>query len=61
MILMPVVAFAIMHVGAFMNKVFTESSFAFAPAQKLVEYIRSKNVFLLQESVYFANNQIILF
>merc|ERR1712137_1539481 len=39
MILMPIIAFAVMHVGAFLNKVF---------AEKGVQYIRSKNVFLLQ-------------
>ena len=49
MILMPIIAFAVMHVGAFLNKVFAETSFQMAIAQKGVQYIRSKNVFLLQE------------
>jgi len=48
MILMPIIAFAVMHVGAFLNKVFAETSFQMAIAQKGVQYIRSKNVFLLQ-------------
>ena len=51
MILMPIIAFAVMHVGAFLNKVFAETSFQMAIAQKGVQYIRSKNVFLLQEQV----------
>ena len=51
MILMPIIAFAVMHVGAFLNKVFAETSFQMAIAQKGVQYIRSKNVFLLQEKV----------
>ena len=49
MILMPIIAFAVMHVGAFLNKVFAETTFQMAIAQKGVQYIRSKNVFLLQE------------
>lgn len=49
MILMPIIAFAVMHVGAFLNKVFAETSFQMGIAQKGVQYIRSKNVFLLQE------------
>ena len=51
MILMPIIAFAVMHVGAFLNKVFAETSFQMAIAQKGVQYIRSKNVFLLQAGV----------
>ena len=49
MILMPIIAFAIMHIGAFLNKVFAETSFQLGIGQKGVQYVRSKNVFLLQE------------
>ena len=54
MILMPVIAFAIMHVGAFLNKVMTETTFNPSIIQKGVQYVRSKNVFLLQEAFIFS-------
>jgi len=41
-------AFAIMHVSNFANKLFAETTLAFGPGQKAVQYIRTKNVFLLQ-------------
>ena len=51
MILMRLIAFAIMHVGAFLNKVMNETTFAPGIIKKGVGYIRSKNVFLLQEQM----------
>ena len=60
MILMPIIAFAVMHVGAFLNKVFAETSFQMAIAQKGVQYIRSKNVFLLQELVKTHNRNLLV-
>ena len=48
---MPLIAFAIMHVGAFMNKVINETTFGPGIVKKGVGYVRSKNVFLLQENV----------
>jgi len=48
LILIPIIAFAIMHVSNFANKLFAETTLAFGPGQKAVQYIRTKNVFLLQ-------------
>merc|ERR1739838_68969 len=48
LILIPIIAFAIMHVSNFSNKIFAETSFSFAKGQQAVQYVRTKNVFLLQ-------------
>ena len=42
-----------MHVSNFSNKIFAETSFSFAKGQQAVQYVRTKNVFLLQAQACF--------
>merc|ERR1711970_1609402 len=57
MVIMPLLAFSIMHSASFLIKISNETTFGLDAIKTPIEWIKSKNVFLLQ---FIAMNEIFL-